>query len=137
MGLIVSPSAEQEVYARWLDWGTRIGLAAVVAGFLAYALGVVEPLVPPERLPELWSLPVERYVALTGAPTGWGWLGLIGKGEPLCLLGIALMSSVTLVCYLRLVVALVRSGSRLSAGIAIAQVVVLLAATSSLLAGGH
>jgi hypothetical protein len=38
---------------------------------------------------------------------------------------------------LRLVVALVRSGSRLSAGIAIAQVVVLLAATSSLLAGGH
>jgi hypothetical protein len=128
---------EEQVYARWLDWGTRIGLAALVAGFFAYALGIVEPLVPLERLPELWSLPVERYVALTGAPTGWAWLGQIGKGEPLCLLGIALLSLVTLVCYLRLVVTLVRAGARLQAGMAIAQVVVLLAATSSLLAGGH
>jgi len=133
----VPQSVEQQIYARWLDWGTRIGLAALVAGFFAYALGLVEPLVPLQQLPALWSLPVERYVALTGVPTGWAWLGLIGKGEPLCLLGIALLSLVTLVCYLRLVVTLVRAGARLQAGIAIAQVVVLLAATSSLLAGGH
>jgi hypothetical protein len=128
---------EQQVYARWLDWGTRIGLAALVASFFAYAFGALEPLVRPEHLPGLWSLPLEDYLALSGAPTGWAWITRLGHGEPLCLAAIAIVSTVTLACYLRLLVQQFLSGARLHAWIALAQVVVLVAAMSSLVSGGH
>jgi hypothetical protein len=130
-------ATEQQIYARWLDWGTRIGLAALVASFLAYAFGALEPLVQREHLPELWSLPLEEYLARSGAPTGWTWIAWLGHGEPLCLGAIAILSTVTLACYLRLVVQQWRSGARLHAWIAIAQAAVLAAAMSSLVSGGH
>jgi hypothetical protein len=128
---------EQQVYARWLDWGTRIGLAALVASFLAYAFGALEPLVHLNYLPELWSLPLEEYLARSGAPTGWAWITRLGHGEPLCLAAIVILSTVTLACYLRLLVQQLHSGARLHAWIAIAQAVVLVAAMSSLVSGGH
>jgi hypothetical protein len=128
---------EQQVYARWLDWGTRIGLAALVASFFAYAFGALEPLVQLEHLPGLWSLPLEDYLALSGAPTGWAWITRLGHGEPLCLAAIAVLSTVTLACYLRLLVQQFRSGARLHAWIALAQAAVLVAAMSSLVSGGH
>jgi hypothetical protein len=128
---------EQEEYARWVDWGTRLGLAALVAGFLAYVLELVEPLVPHERLPELWHLPVEHYVAETGVPRGWDWAAQPGWGESLCMIGIAALALVTLACYLRLALSYARAGARLHAGLALAQVLVLLAAISGLVAGGH
>ena len=128
---------EQQVYARWLDWGTRIGLAALVASFFAYAFGLLQPLVQLEHLPGLWSLPLEDYLALSGAPTGWAWITRLGHGEPLCLAAIAVLSTVTLACYLRLLVQQFRSGARLHAWIALAQAAVLVAAMSSLVSGGH
>jgi len=59
---------ERLVYARWLDWGTRIGLGVLAAAFFAYAFALVEPLVPLQELATVWSLPLERYLAITGAP---------------------------------------------------------------------
>ena len=64
-------------YARLLDWGTRIGLLLLVASFAVYVSGVLPSQVPLQRLPELWHQPVARYLALTGAPTGWQWLTLL------------------------------------------------------------
>lgn len=128
--------SEHIVYARWLDWGMRVGFAVLAAAFFAYAFHLVEPLVPLEDLPAVWALPLERYLALTGAPTGWRWIGMLGKGESLCLLGVALLGSVTLVCYLRLAALLLARGERLQAALAIAQVLVLLAAASGVLSGG-
>jgi len=125
---------EQDEYAHWVEWGTRAGLAALVAGFLAYVLEVVEPLVPHGRLPELWHLPVEHYAAQTGAPRGWDWVAQPGWGESLCMVGIALLALVTLACYLRLVVSYLRAGARLRTALALAQVLVLLAAISGLVA---
>ena len=128
---------EHEIYARWLDRGVRTSLALLVAAFLTYAFGLLEPLVPLERLTVLWTLPLERYLALTGAPTGWSWLALLDKGDALSLAGVMLLALVTLVCYLRLAVTLVQQGDRLLGAIALAQVVVLIAAASGWFAGGH
>jgi len=128
---------ERLVYARWLDWGTRIGLGVLAAAFFAYAFALVEPLVPLQELATVWSLPLERYLAITGAPTGWGWLASIRKGESLCLLGIALLALVTVMCYLRNGISALGSGERLQAGIALVQVVVLLVAASGVLTGGN
>ena len=115
---------EQHIYARWLDIGTRIAFVALALGFLAYVLGLLEPLVAPQDLVRLWSLPVDRYVAATGAPTGWGWLQFLGRGDYVNFLGVAALASITLVCYARIVPVL----PRLHAALAIIQIAVLLAA---------
>jgi hypothetical protein len=114
----------QEIYARWLEIGVRIAFALLVASFALYVLGVLEPLVPTAELVRLWNLPVDRYVAETGAPTGWGWLKALGKGDYLNFVGIALLGTITIICYARIVPAL----PRLHAALAIIQIAVLLAA---------
>jgi hypothetical protein len=45
------------IYARWLGWCSRVALAVLIGSFLLYLSGA-EPLVPLERLPDLWRLPV-------------------------------------------------------------------------------
>jgi hypothetical protein len=127
--------AEQHVYARWLSASTRIALAALVAAFASYASGLLQPLVPLARLPDLWRLPAREFIATTGAPTGWGWVALLGTGDYLNLLGVALLATVTLVCYARLILLYRRNGDRVMARLAMAQVIVLLAAASGLGAG--
>ena len=123
---------EQRIYARWLDIGTRVGLAMLVVGFAVYVFGVLDPHVPREELARLWTLPVDHYVATAGAPTGWDWLQLLGKGDYLNFLGISVFASITLACYARIVPTLIAAGDRLQGGLAIAQVVILLAAASGL-----
>jgi len=128
---------DQQVYARWLDWGTRLSLAVLVAAFLAYVFGLVPAALPLAEMPRFWRLPLERYLALSGSPTGWGWLAMLDKGEYQNLAGVALLGLVTVVCYLRLLPALLARRERLQAAIVAAQVLVLLLAASGLLAGGH
>lgn len=129
--------AEQTVYARWLEWGNRLGLWLLIAAFAAYAFGVLEPQVELSRLPALWGLPAERYQAMAGAPGGWGWLRSLDKGDHLNLLAVALLSVITVVCYLRILPLHLRRGERLLAALVLSQIVVLLAAASGVLAGGH
>jgi hypothetical protein len=127
-------AVEQQIYARWLDVCTRIGLAVLIAGFGAYVSGLLDPLVPPRELVRLWSLPVDRYIAATGAPAGWDWLRLLAKGDYLNFVGIAVFASATIVCYARIVPALIAQGERLHVALAVVQVLILLAAASGLIA---
>lgn len=119
---------EQQIYARWLEAGTRIGLGLLVATFTIYALALLDPLVSHQRLAELWTLSVDRYIAATGAPTGWNWLRFLGKGDYLNFVGIALLALVTVACYARLIAALMRDGLPLQAAVSALQIAVLLAA---------
>jgi len=120
--------SEEQIYARWLDAGTRLGFAVLVASFAAYVFGALDPHVPPHELPLLWGLPVDHYVAAANAPTGWGWLALVVKADYLNYLGVALLASVTLAAYARIIQVLLAQGERLRAGIAALQVVVLVVA---------
>lgn len=119
---------EQFTYARWLDWGTCIGLALLIASFFAYALGFVAPHVPLDVLARIWSLPVDQYRAAAGAPSGWGWLGLALRGDYLNYFGIAFLGFVTALCYLRVLPILLARGERVYALIAAAEIAVLAAA---------
>lgn len=115
---------EQQIYARWLDVGTRIAFLVLVASFLVYLAGLLDPLVPPQELVRLWGLPADRYVSATGAPMGWGWLSLLGKGDYLNFVGIALLAAISIVCYARIIPLL----PRLQAVLAAIQIAILLAA---------
>jgi len=127
----------QATYARWLDAATRVGFAISLAAFLVYVSGAVEPFVPLEQLPQLWTLSAARYAEATGAPTGWGWLGMLGYADYLNLAALALFGLVTLACYARIVPLLFAEGERLQAFIALAQVLVLAAAAAGFFTGGR
>jgi hypothetical protein len=121
---------EDRICARWIELGTRLAFALVVVTFAVYALGLREPLVPVAHLADFWRLPVDRFVAATGAPTGWAWLRTVGKGDELNLLGIAAFVLVTIACYARMVPLFIQAGKRMQALCALLQVLVLLAAAS-------
>lgn len=137
MELNSSASDEQHVYARWLDWTARLGVAVLAGAFFLYVFGIVEPQVPLARLPELWSLPLDRYREVTGAPSGWHWWRYLDKSESHSLIGVGLLALATLVCYMRLGILLLRRGEFLPAVIVGAQILVLLAAAANLFAAGH
>ena len=128
---------EQERYARLLDWGTRIGLLVLVASFVAYVSGLLPGVVPVDRLPELWSLPVAQFQARTQMPGGWGWLALLGHGDVLGLLGIALLAGVSIPCLLALVPIYAARGEKAYVAICLLEVAVVALAASGLLSGGH
>jgi hypothetical protein len=123
---------EDRISARWIEVGTHVAFTILVLSFAIYALQILDPLVPLQDLVRLWQLPVDRFVAQTGAPTGWAWLRLLGKGDYLNLLGVAVFVVVTIACYARMVPLFIREGKRTQALFAFLQVVVLLAAASGL-----
>lgn len=137
MGLEHPQVPEEAAYGRWLDIGTHAGLVALSVSFVVYALGLVDPLVPVQELTRLWHLPLDRYLAISGAPTGWHWLEFAGKSDYLNFIGIGILSLVTIACCARIMPTLLARGERLYALLAALQVLVLLAAASGLLAGGH
>lgn len=123
----------QEIYARWLDIAAKACFALSLAALLAYVTGALKPFVALAELPALWGLPVARYLELTGAPSGWGWIRLLGSGDYLNLLGIASCASVSILCNLRALPVLIAHRDWLYVVIAAAQIAVLLAAASGLL----
>ena len=129
--------AEQQIYARWLAAGTGIGLASLAVAFLVYSLGIVEPHIPHEDLPELWTLPLEEYLDATDAPLGWNWLMLVDKGDFMNFIGIGFLALVSALCYLRILAEFVLRRDRLYAAIALLQLLVLLAVASGMVGVGH
>jgi hypothetical protein len=137
-GAATDPHAsEQARYARWLEFGTWLGLVLLVASFAAYVLGWLPAHVSPQRLSQLWGQPLKAYLAATGTPTGWGWWGLLPRADTLGLLGIAWLAGVSVPCLLALVPLYLRRGDKAFAALCLAVVAVLLLAASGLLSGGH
>lgn len=137
-GAAASLQADEQLrYARWLEWGTRLGLVLLLLSFAAYLGGFVPSHVPRRQLPELWSLPVGEYLQRTGTPGGWGWLQLAGHGDMANLVGIALLASCSLPPLLALVPLHLRRGDRIYAALCLGEVAVLVLAASGLLHGGH
>lgn len=132
-----SISDEQLRYARWLDWGGRAGLVALIAGFAAYASGALPADIPFDRLPELLALPLDRYLAATGTPTGWGWVRLAARGDYASLAGIAILAGCSVPCLLAALRVYVRRSDGAYAIIVVAQIAVLLLAASGVLTTGH
>jgi hypothetical protein len=130
-------SPEQRLYARWLDAGTRIGFLVLAVSFFVYVLGFLPAHVSLADVPRYWTLPVAEYLAATGAPTGWGWLAQLHEGDYLNFVGIAILAAVTAVCYARVLPLFLRAGERAFAAICVLEILVLAAAASGIVGGGH
>lgn len=136
---------EQILYARLLAKGMYIGLVLLLATFFLYATGIVAPAVPLDALDNYWALDSHHYMEGIEADhlhlghlcTGWSWVKLLGKGDYLNFVGIAILASITILCFLAIVPTLLRKGDKVYAAIAVLEAVVLALAASGILAVGH
>ncbi len=131
-------SEEQIAYAGVLNVGMWFGLFLLVVTFIVYISGILPSYVPIDDLPKYWTMKAKDYIHGLHAPTGWGWLAFVGKGDYLNFVGIAMLAGLTILCYLAIIPTLARKKDRAYLVIAIAEVAVLLLAASGIMkTGGH
>lgn len=111
--------------------GTRLGLVVAVVGFLLYLTGWLAPFVPLHDMMNVIGQGVEAYVAQTGAPTGWGWLPLLGYSDMISLSALVIFVMSIVLAFVALVPVLIRQRDK------IYLVLVLLQLAIFVLAGGN
>lgn len=141
------PSADEEqlLYAKILQAGMYIGLLLLLATFALYTSGALAPAVPVAELPNYWTMGVDDYLEATNHDylhlehpvSGWAWLSVLGKGDYLNFLGIAVLSAVTIVCFLGIVPTLVRKKDTPYVVMALLEAIILTLAASGILSVGH
>ncbi len=129
-------SEEQITYANVLNIGMWLGFAILCVTFLLYVFGVLPSFVPIEDLSKHWGKKVHQFNHDLHAPTGWGWLSLVSKGDYLNFVGIAMLAGLTIVCYLAILPSLLRKKDMPYVVIAIVEILVLTLAASGILRGG-
>jgi hypothetical protein len=130
-------SPEQLTYARILEIGMYFGLLLLLVTFCIYVFGVLEPYVPTHQLPHYWTMSAHEYTEHANIETGWGWTKLVGHGDFLNYIGIALLAGVTIICYASIIPVLVRNRDTVYVIIAVLEILVLVLAASGILASGH
>lgn len=137
---------EQVLYAAILEKGMFAGLGLMVITFALYVFGVMPSIVPLSEISIYWGTPVHEYLVAINTnflhweqlPTGWSWIKLLGYGDFLNFLPIAILSGITIVCYLVIVPGLFARKDKAMAIMALAEAVILTMAASGLLSvGGH
>jgi hypothetical protein len=129
---------EQVRYANLLFYGCWIGILLMFLTYLVYLTGILEPYVPVEQLTVYWSMPVGHYVQDARIPVGWGWIGLLDRGDFLNFLGIVLLAGMTVICFFTLIPVYIKQRDWAFAIIAVMEVLVLCLAASGILGtGGH
>ena len=124
----------QMAYARSLLWGTRLGLGLLIAFFLLYIAGLLEPQVPIDQLPRHWSKPASDLLAATGTRAGWDWAAALPRADMLVLAAIGFLASCSIASLLLALRAYLGASERVPAVLCALLVLVILAAASGWLA---
>lgn len=136
--ITVKASDEQLTYANILNKGMMIGILILLIGYAIYLTGILPTFIPIEDVPKTWHNSVAKYVHEFGAPTGWNWLGMVGKGDYLNFIGIAILAAVSILCYIAILPGLFRKKDTPLVVIVVLEIVVLAFAASGILkSGGH
>lgn len=141
----LEPTHEQILYANILEKGMFVGLILMFLTFIVYVFGIMTPAIPRAQIPSLWSLPVHDYLVVINdnflqkehLMTGWSWFSMLGQGDFLNFLPVAILSGTTIFCYLAVVPGLFNRGDKAMGVMALLEAIILTLAASGLLAVGH
>lgn len=137
---------EQILYAGILEKGMLVGLILMFITFALYVFGIMKPAIPVDQIANYWSTPVHDYLVAIDSNflhrdgnlvTGWKWVSLVGFGDFLNFIPVAILSGITIFCYAAIVPGLFAKGDKAYAIMAILEVIILAGAASGLLAVGH
>jgi hypothetical protein len=113
------------------------GLVCLFITFALYVFGIMGAYIPLRELPQHWSKNVDEYLTGADIHAGWSWVGMLKYGDFVNFIGIAALAGVTVLSYLAIIPLLLRSRDFIYAGLAVLEVLVLVAAASGIIAGGH
>ena len=138
-------SEEMILYADVLERGMYTGLLLMFVTFLLYIFGVLDPVVPLERIDSFWNQPVHNYLVQVNRefldwdelPLGWSWVKLLGYGDFLNLLPVVLLSGVMILYYLFIIPEMFQRKDYWMASIALAEALILILPARGLLAVEH
>lgn len=134
----LSATPEQILYAKVLEKGMFIGLVLLFVTFAIYALGIMKPYIPLNEVSNYWGMTVDDYLHAANVHAGWAWFGMLGYGDFLNFVPVAILAGVTIICYLSIAPGLFKSGDKVYAVLAILEAVILSVAASGILgSGGH
>ena len=135
--VLLEATPEQVLYARLLQKGMLLGLLLLFLTFAIYIFGIMDPYLPVEELSGYWSMSVQDYLHTANIPEGWGWVGMLGYGDFLNFVGVAVLAGITILCYLAIIPTLLKNNDKVYALIAFLEAVVLTLAASGILTAGH
>ena len=133
----LEPTPEQIRYAGFLEKGMYVGLACLLVTFAIYIFEAMEHYIPHEMVPHHWTQSVDQYLADAQIEPGWVWVTMLGHGDFINFIGIAILAGVSVLCYLSIIPLLLKKRDFIYAVIALLEVAVLALAASGLLAVGH
>ena len=130
---------EQVLYARILEKGMLIGLFVLLVTFAIYAFGIMTPYIPLEKISGYWHLNVHDYLNHPDLQikAGWGWVHMLGYGDFINFIGIAILAGITILCFLTIIPTLLRNNDKVYAVMAALEAFILFTAASGILAVGH
>ncbi len=130
------PMPEQITYANLLFYGAWLGIFILMVTYFLYVTGILSPHVKISAVPQNWGKSVHDYIAATGSPAGWNWVALLGRGDFLNFIGMALLAVMTIFCYIVLIPGYIRRKDWAYTVICVLEVLVLSLAASGILGGG-
>ena len=134
----LKPMPEQITYANLLFVGAWAGILLMLITYFIYITGILSPHVDVTVITQNWNKGVDEFLEITRSPHGWGWLGLLNKGDFINFLGIVLIAVLTIICYLFLVVGYKKRKDWVYFFICVFEIAVLTFAASGILkTGGH
>lgn len=134
----LTPMPEQIGYANILFFGAWGGIIIMAVSYILYVSGILEPHIDINLVIQNWDKGVHEFMHITHSPDGWNWLDLLGRGDYLTFIGVALLAALTIFCYSFLVVGFVRTKDWIYMTICILEICVLCLAASGILgSGGH
>ncbi|HDM09579.1 MAG TPA: DUF1634 domain-containing protein, partial [Desulfobacteraceae bacterium] len=87
---------EQLIYASILEKGMLVGLVILFITFIIYAFGIMKPYIPLDQISQYWSMNVHDYLHHAKIEGGWSWVRMLGYGDFLNFIGIAILAGVTI-----------------------------------------
>src|SRR4030066_1519236 len=132
-GKTTKATGEQIAYANILNIGMILGLVIIIITFLVYMFRILPSFVSPKEIPNYWGMASKDFIHTLSAPTGWGWVSFVNKGDYLNFVGIAFLAGLTILCYLVILPILIRKKDTPFIIIAILEVAVLALAASGIL----
>ena len=130
---------------QWQFWNSFFGLILMVITFFLYIFGLLDPVIPLKSLDIYWNQPVNEYLLQINRnfldweelPIGWSWLKLIWYGDFLNFLPIAILSGITIFCYIVILPNMLVRKDYWMAMIAFLEILILCLAASGILTVGH
>jgi hypothetical protein len=115
-----------------------VGIVVLLLSYAVYVSGILPTFMPVEDVPKTWHKSVAEYTHDYNAPTGWGWVSYVGKGDYLNFVGIAILAAISILCYAAIVPGLLRKKDTVLVIIVTLEILVLCFAASGILkSGGH